>query len=715
MAALQKIRSKGVLLVTVIAVALFLFVLGDALRGGESFLNQQKQQIGEIDGENVSIQEYQETVDELKLVYELMYQTSSFSADELNRINDEAWQSIVTNALIKKECDELGITATDEEIADVIRSGASQLLQVPYFMNQQTGRYDYTILQSFLAEYKKLKDAKQQIPEAYEKIYNYYLYAQKTVRNQIMIGKYQALFAKCVMSNPVEAEMSFNGRANESKVLLASIPFSTVDDSKVTVKEDEITAKYNEDKEKYLQPIESRDIKVIDIPVVASAEDKKATEKDMNSIYEKLLTSDNKSAASIVRTSSSKTTYTDVMKKADAYPQFIAQHLDSTSAGQTFKPKYDITTNMYYTFKVLEKSTMADSILYRNMAVVQSDPSKVNATADSILNAIKGGAAFKSIAKKYNQTGDSAWIATKDFQNSALDANNITIINTVYSMSKGETKKVSLSNGAVIILQVLDTKNFVTKYNVASVVKELKFSDDTYSKVYNKFSSFVASNPTADKINANAEKEGYHIQTLTDVTSNGHTIANVQNTRDALKWVFDEAKPNDVSQLYECGNNDHLMLVILSGVNKKGYRPLDKVKEEIASELRNDKKAEVIMADLKGVNTLDKAKSKAGARIDTISRISFANPTFVMATNASEPIVSAVASKTAKGAVSAPFKGNNGVYMLKVVDQAKTSEKYDAKTEERTSASTNARMAFNSFLDDLYLKADVKDTRYKFF
>ena len=46
---------------------------------------------------------------------------------------------------------------------EVIQSGASQMLQVPMFINQQTGRYDYNQLQTFLSEYKQLTDAGQQL------------------------------------------------------------------------------------------------------------------------------------------------------------------------------------------------------------------------------------------------------------------------------------------------------------------------------------------------------------------------------------------------------------------------------------------------------------------------------------------------------------------------------------------------------------------------
>ena len=82
---------------------------------------------------------------------------------------------------------------------------------------------------------------------------------------------------------------------------------------------------------------------------------------------------------------------------------------------------------------------------------------------------------------------------------------------------------------------------------------------------------------------------------------------------------------------------------------------------------------------------------------------------------ASEPIIGAVTAKTAKGAFAGPVKGNNGVYMLQVVDKKKTAEKFDKVAEQKSAAQTNFQMASNAIINALYLKADVKDNRYKFF
>ena len=716
MATLGKIRKHGVLLVTVIAVALFLFVAGDLFRGLEGLLQQRGQTVGEVDGKSINIQEYQSLVDEFQTYYEVTNGTSSFSEDMLAQIKDEAWQNYIQNELVGKECEKLGLTVTDAEVLDAIQKGASQMLQVPLFMNQQTGRYDYGQVQNFLNEYKQLKDAGQQIPDAYAKVYKYYMFAQKQIRTQQLVQKYQILLSQLLMSNPVEAKMNFEGRNNESDLILASVPFSTVGNDKVEEPtEAEIKDRYNKDKEQYRQLFETRDIKYIDVAVTPNDADRAEAQKEMEEAYTELAAaSSNTAAGNVCRQQTSATQYTDLLKLKEAYPQFIASQLDSMAVGTTTKPQFDPMTGYFYTYRLLDKQTQADSVLYCQLAAVGKDEAASKTTADSIVTAIKGGASFAEIAKKYGQPSDSAWIATAQYQTMAPNADNELFISTIYNMAAGETKAVKLSNGMNVVLQVLDKKSPVTKYNVASIVKQLNFSEKTYTDVYNKFSSFLAANNTLEKIQANAEKEGYILQTLADVNANQHMIGGIHNTRDALKWIFDEAKENQISELYKCGNSDHFLVAALTGVNEKGYRSLDKATESIKAELLNEKKAEKLLSDLKDVKTIQAAQGK-GAIVDSINHVSFASPAFVRATNSSEPMVSAQAAKAAKGAVVGPFKGNNGVFVMQVVNKTKTAEKFDAKQEESSLAQNNLRAAFQSLINSLYLKADVKDLRYKFF
>lgn len=177
-----------------------------------------------------------------------------------------------------------------------------------------------------------------------------------------------------------------------------------------------------------------------------------------------------------------------------------------------------------------------------------------------------------------------------------------------------------------------------------------------------------------------------------------------------------EAKKGAVSSLYECGDNDHLLIVVLDNINPIGYRSLDdaQVKEFVKAEVIKDKKAEQLLAKAKTVKSVADAKAK-GATVAPVAQVTFAAPVFVAATGASEPALSGAIAATAKGKFSKhPVKGNAGVYVFQVTNKTQRPAKYDEKSEMQRLRQREMQMAGN-FMNELYIKANVVDNRYLFF
>lgn len=154
----------------------------------------------------------------------------------------------------------------------------------------------------------------------------------------------------------------------------------------------------------------------------------------------------------------------------------------------------------------------------------------------------------------------------------------------------------------------------------------------------------------------------------------------------------------------------------MTKVNKKGYRGLDdvNVKNYVRQEVLRDKKAEMLMAKVKGVNSISAAKSK-GAQISNVNQVTFAAPVFVQSTGMSEPALSGAVSATAKGKFcSSAVKGNGGVYMFQVVDKKMRPVKFNAKEYEQRQRQKLLQYAGN-FMQELYFRANVTDNRYLFF
>ena len=716
MATLQKIRNKGPLLVIVIGLALFAFIAEEAMRSIQSASNESKQRVGEVYGEHLSVHEFQNLVDEYAEVVKFTTGNTALNDAQLTQLRDQVWNTFVNNKLIEREAEELGLTVTDAEVQSIIMEGNSPILMQTPFRNEQTGRFDANVLKKFLTDYEGMKNNSNPLPaeymEYYDNLYKFWMFIEKNIRQDALAQKYQALLSKSMLSNKVINKAAFEARTNESDIVMAAVPYSTINDNEIKVDDSELKAKYEELKERFKQTTESRDIKFIAVQVKASAADKAALDKDMAETAQALTAGGD--IAKIVRESGSVISYSQLPVSKNIFPADIAAQLDSLSAGQMKAPYYFAGDNTMNIIKMINKVSAPDSIQVRQIQVAGADQTTIQKTADSIMTALDNGVAFDSIAKKYNQTGETNWITSRNYEGAMLDGDNLKYIKTITNMPKNATEKIEFTQGCIIV-QVTDRRAMIDKYDVAVIKCPIEFSKETYAKAYNDFSHFIASNPTRKDIEAQALKSGYNLQERKDVFSNEHYVGGVSNTREAMRWLFNEdTDVDDVSPLYECGDNDHMLVAILTGIHPEGYRTMEDMREYLTQEVIKDKKAEMLKEKLANAKSIADVMKEKGAVSDSINHVTFGASAFVMKTGSSEPMLSAVASKTAKGKFAGPFKGNAAVYALQVVSKDKTSEKYDAKKEETQQESLNMR-AISRFINDLYEKAEVKDKRYLFF
>ena len=715
MAALGKIRSRGGILVAAIGLALFAFLAEEGFRSCNGIKGEARQQIGQILGENISVQDYQKLIDEYQSAIKFTMQRDNLTEQELNQVKDQVWQQLVSNRVLQADAEKVGLTVTEKEIQNVLNDGTNPMLAQTPFVNQQTGRFDVNALKQFIDSYNKAKASKSPQLDQMQAIYDYWLFIEKNLRIQLLGQKYQALLAGCVLSNKAEAKMAFKDNNEESQVQLASLPYSSVKDADVKITDDDLKAKYEELKPAFRQNVETRDIKFVDFQIKASAADRNEIVKEMDDLQKQLATAAD--PAAIISKSGSEIPYIGLPVSSKAYQQYpdIASKIDSLAVGTTgvTENKQDNTLNI---IRVLSKEQLPDSVQFRQIQVAASTADEARVKADSIQKALAGGADFEALAKRYGQTAEKVWFTGQQYEFApTMSQDNRTFVNALLNGEVNATQNLALAQGNVI-LQVLDKKAMTTKTTAAVIKKLIDFSKNTRSNAYNKFSEFVAKNTTVTELEKNAAKAGYHVQSLNDISTAEHYIAGIRGTRDALKWLF-EAKQGDMSPLYECGDNDHLMVIALTAVHPQGYRAWDdaQVKEILKREVMKDKKAEKLMAQLKGVNSIAAAQSK-GAKVSTVNQITFSAPAFVQATGSVEPALSGAVAGTAAGKFSkAPVKGNAGVYVFQVDKKAmRAGSKYDETLTMQQAAQMNMQLVGN-FMQDLILKAKVVDNRYLFF
>lgn len=731
MAAIQKIRSKGALLIGALGLALFAFIAEEFFRSIETTSAIERSQVGEVYGKKLSYQEYMELVEEQDQVakFQLMLQgkeaTLTNEQSEANR--EQVWEQFIQNTMIEHECEKLGLSVTDAEVQEALREGTAQSLQLmaPVFANQQTHDFDLSQLQQFLKEYDKaIIQARQannaEAVEQLQLLKNVWTYTEKQLRAELLASKFNLLFAMGFTSNPTVAKLHFDQRSAQKTAVVAAIPYTTIDEKEITITDQELKDAYEPYKEKYYMPVPSRDIKYIDVAITASGADRSALMKEVRS-YQALL-EEGANADSIVRVSNSIVQYSDLAMSKSAFRHYndVFNAIETMEVGDVHPTSYTRRDNTITTFKLLAREQAPDSILYRQIVAIADTPDARKAQADSILTALQGGASFRDLALKYAQGSDSVWLTSQNYESFGLNEYSCNYLSTLSHIPAGTAQVISNDQGAVVA-EVLDRRAMVDKYKVAIVKCELKFSTKTYETELSKLNTFLAENKTLEQIEENAPKSGYTLIDKPGYSALSNTIPSEiggSQAKDCVRWIFNDAKAGEISNLYECGNaNDHLLVAAVVSTNEVGSLPWDNVtvKGFLNTLLLQEKKAEKVLAATKDAKSVADFLKQDGVVTDTLSNQVFTGYPVLKGINVAEPTLSAILAKTEKGKTSAPFAGSAAVYIAKVIDAQTTPEEFDSNEEQSMISQQMAQRSLRDAYSYLTTRAaKVKDRRYEF-
>ena len=728
MATLQKLRKNKITPIA-IGVAMLLFVVTLFLKQGGS---QGERNAAVLNGKELDITKFNAMVDEAKDVYVTMGQLPENPDNQtMTQLREMVYQNYISNQMLEEECERLGITVTNAELQNIIKNGSNQVLMQTPFRTQQ-GTFDYASLQQFLKQYQEMQKNITQIPaeqrEYLDRIYRMWIYTEKELRKSVLMEKYQVLLGSLILSNPVSAKASFEARNNETNILMAALPYTSIEDKDVKVEESDVKAKYEEYKDYFYRPNQTRDIKYINVTIKASKEDEEALNKDMAE-YAAQLRDSSLNVENVVRRAQSSVAYSALPLSKKAFPRDIAARFDSMAVGTQCEPYYNLADNTMNIIKMMGKVNRPDSVEVREIAATGKDLAAAQKTADSIYNALLAGADFDTIAKAYNQPATKHWITSNMYEGSQINEENRKYLEVVTTAPAKSLNKIELGN-AVIILEVSDRRNMQEKYNVAVIKREMNFSNKTTNDNVNKLSAFIANHKTVKEMEENSKGE-FSILPSNEVNAMAAALPGIEESREVIRWAFnEETKVGDVSEIFYCGKKrEHLVVAVLEAIHEEGYA--DYKEEAVSNSLRqmviNDKKAAMLQDKMKNAKSVADVAKIAGAVQDTIQHITFGAQAFIQKTASSEPAVSGAASATAQGVFVAGVKGNAGVFAFQVLGK-NAKEKYDAKKNEKDemqraaqqltymvfSGQNDLRNPCNLFYNN-FKNAEKKDNRHLFY
>lgn len=700
MALLGKIRSKGVLLMVVVGVALFAFVIGDAFSHGGSFFNKSQETVAEILGENININDYSASIDQMVEVYKIETGQNDLSEEIIEQLRTSVWESLLNEKILYAEAEKLGLSVSTEELSDYLIGDNTHpiIMQRRSFANEN-GQFDRQALVQFLNSLDQ-EPTNEQMAQEIKRAKNYWLFWERNVKMAVLQEKYNALISKTVTANSLDAKMSYEAGKFNMDVNYVVQPYFTIPDTDVKIENNEIKDRYNKQKEQYKQEA-TRSLAYVVFNIKPSDEDYKEAKVWMDKLAPEFATTEDVAA---VVNSNSDIMYDGRNYSEQSVPVSLKPFAFSSPTGAVFGPVFQNDT--YTMARVMETGiNQADSAKLRHIYLVDTAQVKV----DSLVNAIKAGANFGELALKHSavqQTaangGEIGWITVNDrgIDKETLDNAFGKAINEVFVVKNAQGTQ---------IMQVMERTPARPKVKLAILERKVIASSRTYSKIFNEAKQFAAE-LKADNFEKKAEEKTLTVRFANETQATAPRIAEIPQSRQIIRWAFENDK-NVVSDVFDCGTQ--YVVAMNKEVGEKGYAPLTKVQEQIRAEIIRDKKADILIKKMSGKSSLVALAGELQSEVKTAEAVNFSS--FQFGGAGFEPALIGKATTLEMNKLSAPVKGNSGVYVLQVVNKADNGMPFDvAMSKMQLNSRTSYTLPY-TVLQNLRDKAEITDNRIKFF
>lgn len=680
MATLQALRTKaGVFIAIFIGLALLAFILTDLLgSNGSMFSNNDV--IGEIDGQTIKYQDYQNRVDEYETFLKLTQGTTSLNEEIQNQIREEVWRQMIGEIAFGEVYENVGIDVSAAEILDMaVGSHIAPALQ-QMFTNPQTGMYDRAAAENFLRN--KGTDAQASF---------YWNFMEKTLKSSRQSAKLMSLVRGSIYCTDVQAKVEAEKRAKSVDMAYVSVRYNAIADSLFVVSEAEIKSRFEQKKELF-RVQEGRDIEYISFPIVATQKDVDATMKAVEDLKVDF------SAADIdayrFAQNNAETPVAERFMSEAQLPQAIVEFVKTAKVGEVYGPYRE--ADSYKISRLVAIAQRPDSVKASHILIRQNAQ-----LADSLMG-VANASNFATLARQYSEDpgsaingGDLDWF---------VDGMMVPTFNEAcFTGTKGSIVRVESQFGTHIIY-IQDKGVSSTKYSVATIDKSIQYSAETHRDVFNVANNFVSSVKDKASFDAMADSVNQVKRFATSIRKNSQNINNVRSAREVVRWAY-EAEVGDVSDLFEC--NDEFIVATLVKKQDKGYAKLQDVAMVVSREILNEKKAASVSEAVQG-KTLDQIAEMYKANVDTASGVSFASNTVAGA--GIEPNLVAKAVVAEQGKVE-PVKGNNAAYAF-VVNNVETKE---SDIEAAKAAYMQQFVGFEYQVQMHVTDVEIEDNRIKFY
>jgi len=706
---IQSIRDKGAaIVIIVISLSLIGFILMDSRQGGSSMFGSTSTNVGKVNGENIELAYFNKRVKQTEDMQEQRTGQRS-SGTQTYQTREQMWNQIVAEKIFFAETDKLGIEFTSKELSAVLLSNDpnNPLLQEQGMKDAVTGKLDVSKAQTALSNIKKFKGEQREAVNAQ---------IVDPLKLSSVVAKYTGLLNASVYYPTWMKERDNAESKNFSQISFVNIPYSEIADSTIKVTDEDINDYVSKHKDLFKQEA-GRVISYASFSQLPNAADSSRTQAQVQELVTPFAADSN--AKVFVARNTSVMDFDDKFKPKSKFNIAVIDSIISQPTGTVYGPFVD-KGNMVIA-KVLGTSQLPDSVHARHILIPVNDPQTgqpVNADstakklADSIYNAILGGADFASMALKYSSDGSKdkgGDLGTYGYGAMVPEFNDFTFENPVGS------KKVVQTQFGYHVIEILSQKDFKPAYKIAFIAKEILASDITINNA-----SLEATKASAEKNREALEKylakTGKHLTEVpTAVKENDFSVGALQDARQLVRWAF-EAKKGDVSEPYSIG--DQFVVATVDKIFKEGVQDATTARPGSEAIIRNRKKADIIIKKIGSNPTLE----SAAAAYNKTVQLAGADSTLTMASQiinglgVEAKVIGASFNKDYQNKVSPPIAGTSGVYLVKVNSiQTKPAGTAEEAAQQVSSKLNTMRGAIGNWYEGLKKQASIKDNRSEFY
>tara|TARA_R110002051_G_scaffold181460_1_gene251014 strand:- start:101355 stop:103475 length:2121 start_codon:yes stop_codon:yes gene_type:complete len=706
MAILDKIRKQTTILILIIGLALFAFVVSGIFSADSFSGNKAGSAIAEINGNEISIDEFREKVE----IATRNYGPNATAMQVVNNVYDQE----VRNAILDEQFKALGITVEQDQIVDFLRSNP-QFSQMPQFLNDN-GVFDETKFISYIA------DLKENNPPAYQA----WLENEKDIIRAAKEQIYFNLIRSGVGSTLKEGELDYKFANDKLDITYVRVPFTSIADSTVAVSKAEIETYIKAHKEDFKQE-QSRDIQFVYFEEKASVEDENSVKENITLLLnDKEVFSEAKDTTEVIkgfRNTSDMAVFLDlnsdmkfdtIYKPKSSLPAKFSDTIAQLNVGEIFGPYRD--GNMFKVTKLTGKkangNVKASHILikYKDSQSADETTTRTKEEAEQmakeiLVEAKKSDVNFADLAKEKSEGpsaprgGDLGF-----FQEGAMVA---PFNDFVFSNSTGSIGMVETDFGFHIVK--VEEKQDV--YQVANLVREVEASETTTDLLFQDATKFEMESIEGKKVFSDlAAEKNYVIRPVNKINPMDENLPGLSAQRSIVQWAFnDNTEKGDIKRF---DLNNGYAVVQLVAKYDKGLMSAEDASATVLPILRKKKKAEQIIAANKG-KSMDDFASSNNVSAATATALTVKAATIPGAGN--EPAVVGAAYVLGEGKSSGLLEGNTGIYMLKVTKKTEAPKLDNYSTFANTLKNTKSNLIYSSLFEALKSGSEIEDNRAIFY